>query len=122
MAVQFRKRLRVTSYLYWNFYWSDKNKLTCSLSVGKPGANINIGLNEGKLGIRRGTLGLPGTGLRYDHNFRAANKDCGTLSTSNDAPPAKLNLIGLLIKLGLSAAVLYFFYDFLTAIAGSQHG
>lgn len=90
--------------------------------MGKPGANINIGLNEGKLGIRRGTLGLPGTGLRYDRNFRTTPKDRGAPSTASDAPPAKLNLIGLLIKLGLCAAVIYFFYDFLTAIAGSQHG
>jgi len=61
MPFRFRKRTRLFPGLSLN--WS-KNGLS-SISIGAPGATVNIPVARD--GQTRGTVGLPGTGLSYSH-------------------------------------------------------
>lgn len=61
MGFRFRRRTKILPGLYIN--WS-KNGLS-SLSVGGPGATINLPV--AREGGTRSTVGLPGTGLSYSH-------------------------------------------------------
>ena len=56
--------------LTFNLSWSGKNGVTTSSTVGVPGANVNVGTKkDGSLGVKRGTLGVPGSGLSYHENL-----------------------------------------------------
>ena len=59
MGFRFRRRLKLFPGFSINF---SKNGLS-SLSIGIPGANVNVPL--GRSGGTRGTVGLPGTGLSW---------------------------------------------------------
>ena len=73
MGARFRKRIRIAKGLYWNFSWSKKNGVTNSASIGQPGSNLNVGIKKDrKIGVRRGTVGIPGSGLRYDASLDAS--------------------------------------------------
>ena len=63
MGWRFRKRTRLFPGLYLN--WS-KNGLS-SISLGGPGATLNVPVNRN--GGARGTVGLPGTGLSYSETL-----------------------------------------------------
>ncbi|QLK49306.1 hypothetical protein DR996_30825 [Vibrio owensii] len=70
MGLRFRKRVKVAPGLTFNFNWSDKKGITTSSTVGVPGANVNVGTKkDGSLGVKRGTLGIPGSGLSYHENL-----------------------------------------------------
>jgi len=70
MGIRYRKRVKVAPGLTFNLSWSSKKGLTTSSTVGVPGANINIGTKkDGALGVKRGTLGIPGSGLSYHENL-----------------------------------------------------
>ncbi|MEG3219927.1 DUF4236 domain-containing protein [Vibrio gigantis] len=70
MGLRFRKRLKVAPGITFNLSWSEKRGVTTSSTVGAPGANINIGTKKnGSLGVKRGTLGIPGSGLSYHENL-----------------------------------------------------
>lgn len=56
MSFKFRKRLRILPGVHLNI----SQKGISSVSIGKPGATVNINAK----GIKT-TLGLPGTGLSY---------------------------------------------------------
>lgn len=80
MSLRLRKRIKIAPGLYFNLSAS-KNGLKGSASVGAPGMNINIGeTKDGSIGAKRGTIGVPGSGLRYDMNLddssvESQNKD-----------------------------------------------
>lgn len=117
MGLRFRKRIRLGKYLYWNLNWSKKNGISNSASVGQPGANINVGTQDGDLKIRRGTVGLPGTGVRYDTSFKAGESvnQQGKQSTYSGkkyrSPP-----LMLLPTLAVTGVVLYMLYLFISAM------
>lgn len=70
MALRFRKRLKVAPGLTFNLNWSKKNGVTTSSTVGVHGANVNIGTKkDGSIGVKRGTLGIPGSGLSNHENL-----------------------------------------------------
>lgn len=119
MGLRFRKRIRLGKYLYWNLNWSEKNGISNSASVGQPGANINVGTQDGDLKIRRGTVGLPGTGIRYDTSFKtghAVNQKGKQPAYSGKAH--RSSPLMLLPKLALTGVVLYMLYLFISAIGG----
>lgn len=70
MGLRFRKRVKVAPGLTFNLSWSEKRGVTTSSTVGVPGANINVGTKKnGSLGVKHGTLGIPGSGLSYHENL-----------------------------------------------------
>ncbi|WP_159737257.1 DUF4236 domain-containing protein [Vibrio atypicus] len=70
MGLRFRRRLKVAPGLTLNLSWSEKRGITTSSTVGVPGANVNVGTQkDGSLGVKRGTLGIPGSGLSYHENL-----------------------------------------------------
>ena len=71
MGFRFRKRTRLFPGLYLN--WS-KNGLS-SISLGGPGATVNIPVN--REGGARGTVGLPGTGLSYTEALSSGQPQAG---------------------------------------------
>ena len=76
MGIRFRKRLKLFPGLSLNF---SKNGLS-SLSIGGPGATLNIPI--ARSGGARGTVGIPGSGFSYStelskptlKNTNAANR------------------------------------------------
>ena len=76
MAFRFRRRIRLFAGLTHHL---SKNGLS-SISLGRPGATVNIPINRG--GKARGTVGLPGTGLSYTTGLDAP--DIGTPSKGFD--------------------------------------
>lgn len=70
MGLRFRKRLKVAPGITFNLSWSEKKGITTSSTLGAPGANVNVGTRkDGSLGVKRGTLGIPGSGLSYHENL-----------------------------------------------------
>ncbi len=70
MGLRFRKRIRIAPGLRLNLSWSSKKGVTTSTTVGKNGVNANLRLTgEGKTGFRSATVGLPGTGVAYQHSM-----------------------------------------------------
>ena len=69
MTWRFRKRLTLFPGLYLNL---SKNGLS-SMSIGRPGATLNIPINRD--GGVRGTVGIPGTGLSYSEEFESRKPD-----------------------------------------------
>lgn len=70
MGLRFRKRVKVAPGLTFNLSWSEKRGITTSSTVGVPGANMNVGTKKnGSVGVKRGTLGIPGSGLSYHENL-----------------------------------------------------
>ena len=63
MTTRFRKRLKIAPGFYINLNQSKKRGVSTSASVGEPGANINIGSTKDGIGIRHGTIGIPGSGV-----------------------------------------------------------
>lgn len=72
VSIRYRRRVRLFPGLTLNL---SKNGLS-SISLGRPGATVNIPINRG--GKTRGTVGLPGTGLSYTTDLDAP--DSGTPS------------------------------------------
>lgn len=70
MGLRFRKRVKVAPGLTFNLSWSEKRGVTTSSTVGVPGANINVGTKKNSsLGVKHGTLGIPGSGLSHHENL-----------------------------------------------------
>lgn len=66
MSLKLRKRVKIAPGIYINLSAS-KRGLTSSASVGVPGMNMNIGKKkDGTIGSKRGTFGIPDSGVRYD--------------------------------------------------------
>jgi len=63
MTTRFRKRLKIAPGFYINLNWSKKRGISTSASVGEPGANFNVGSTKDGIGIRHGTIGIPGSGV-----------------------------------------------------------
>lgn len=76
--MDFRKRIRVGKYFYWNL-----SKSGISASVGRPGATVNVG----KDGVR-GTVGLPGTGLSHRTQLVSKAAMAGALAAPPFVPDA----------------------------------
>ncbi|MUI54212.1 DUF4236 domain-containing protein [Aliivibrio fischeri] len=84
MGLRFRKRLKVASGLTFNFSWSEKKGITTSSTVGAPGTNINIGIKkDGSLGVKHGTLGVPGSGLSHHKNLDNSSSSSKSTSVKN---------------------------------------
>lgn len=112
MGARFRKRIRLGKFLYWNFHWSEKNGVTNSASVGQPGANVNVGVQDGKPAIKRGTIGIPGSGLRYDTSLlpvlnSGQDEPVSDEPAYREVPPSSLFKVTRLI---LSAGILFMLY------------
>lgn len=70
MGLRFRKRIKVTPGLTFNLSWSGKKGIKTSSTIGAPGANVNVGTKkDGSVGIKHGTLGIPGSGLSYHESL-----------------------------------------------------
>lgn len=65
MSLRFRKRIKIMGGVYLNL---SKNGLS-SVSLGKPGLNMNIGKNS-----TSASVGIPGTGLSYRKYFTGSKK------------------------------------------------
>lgn len=71
MAIRFRKRIKIAPGININL-----SKSGTSVSLGKPGATVNVG---GKNGVKA-SVGIPGSGLSYtaqltepEHRSKQAN-------------------------------------------------
>ena len=74
MATHFRKRIRISSALYLNIHMTAGRWPSFSITVGKPGANFNVGKRkDSSVALRKATVGIPGSGLRHDHSYRRKN-------------------------------------------------
>jgi hypothetical protein len=93
MGIRFRKSVRVAPGVRLNF---GKKGLT-SLSLGRAGATVNLNQDGAKT-----TVGLPGTGLSYSTERRAADDDA-------DASTAGGRVSGL-IWLAVAVVILYFLF------------
>ncbi|SON53087.1 DUF4236 domain-containing protein [Vibrio tapetis] len=72
--MRFRKRIKIAPGLHINLNWSSKKGVTTSASVGVPGANVNIGKTKEGVGLKRGTVGLPGSGFSHQVNLDNSNQ------------------------------------------------
>lgn len=117
MGLRFRKRIRLGKYLYWNLNWSEKNGISNSASVGQPGANINVGTQGGELKVRRGTVGLPGTGIRYDTSFKSGEVERQRQPTYSEKGYRSSPWM-LVPKLAVTGFVLYMLYLSISAMGG----
>ena len=77
MGLKFRKRIKLNKFIHANISISEKNGVTTSATVGVDGANVNIQPHKDKIiKMKRATLGVPGSGIRYDKNLDTKpNKD-----------------------------------------------
>ena len=78
MGFRFRRRIRLFPGITLNL---SKNGLS-SISLGRPGATVNVPIN--RTGKTRGTVGLPGTGLSYSGELDQAETE-----TSKGFQPAQ---------------------------------
>lgn len=75
MALRFRKRVKIAPGIGINLSWSEKKGVTTSATVGVPGANVNVGTKkDGTIGVKHGTLGIPGSGLSHHTNLQKGEK------------------------------------------------
>lgn len=66
MTIKFRKSIKIASGLKVNL-----SKSGTSVSIGKPGATVNLG---GKKGTKV-TVGVPGSGISYTKNISCDSKN-----------------------------------------------
>lgn len=111
MGLRFRKRLRLGPHLFWNISFS-KRGAKSSLSAGKPGLNVNIGSVGGKVGLRKYTIGLPGSGIRYDKTINQRSSESGRYAYHGHSQRMRFSLfVKLLVVVVVGFSVLYVFFD-----------
>tara|TARA_Y100000588_G_scaffold395263_1_gene522009 strand:- start:139 stop:666 length:528 start_codon:yes stop_codon:yes gene_type:complete len=96
MGLRFRKRLKVAPGITFNLSWSEKKGITTSSTLGAPGANVNVGTRkDGSLGVKRGTLGIPGSGLSYHENLddSVSKRSSSQNNDSSDVSENEANIL-----------------------------